>query len=452
MNNKDKQEQQYKLMTTTPIPKLIIKLAIPTTISMLVTNIYNLVDTAFVGKLGTSASGAVGVVFGFMMILQAVAFLFGQGAGSIMSRNLGKHDQKQASRIASLGFFSALAGSILAAIICLIFIDKLVIVLGSTPTIAPFAKTYTMFILISAPAIVCSFVMNNLLRYEGKAMLGMIGLSIGAVLNVIGDAIFMFGFKMGIAGAGLSTCVSQFISFGILLSFFLRGKTICKLSIHNIALNFNDFDDVFATGFPSLVRQGLQSLSTIVLNFFAGPYGDAAIAAMSIVSRIVFFVFSVVLGIAQGFQPVSAFNYGAKKYDRIREAFKFSFLISEVFIVIFSTIVIIISGDIIVRFRDDMEVVRIGTRALRLQCLSQIVTPFCTLTEMQLQSTGKKLLASISSFLKSGAIFIPTLFVLAKFRGLAGIQEAQPIATVVVVIPLIFFAKWFFDNLPKGNL
>lgn len=448
----DKQAAQYDLMTKTPVPKLIIKLAIPTTISMLVTNIYNLVDTAFVGRLGTSASGAVGIVFGFMMILQAVAFLFGQGSGSIMSRNLGKNDEKKASSIASLGFFSALTGSIIVAVICLIMIDKLVVLLGSTPTIAPFAKTYTTFILISAPAIVCSFVMNNLLRYEGKALLGMIGLSIGAVLNIIGDAIFMFGFNMGIAGAGLSTCLSQFVSLGILLSFFMRGKTICKLSIHNVHFNFEDFGDVFATGFPSLVRQGLQSLSTIVLNFFAGPYGDAAIAAMSIVSRIVFFVFSVVLGIAQGFQPVSAFNYGAKKYDRIREAFKFSILLSEIFIVVFSTIVIIFSGGIIQRFRDDYEVVRIGTRALRLQCLSQLVTPFCTLTEMQLQSTGKKLLASITSFLKSGAIFIPTLFILANTRGLSGIQEAQPLATIVVVIPLIFFAKWFFDNLPKGNL
>ncbi|MCQ2533965.1 MAG: MATE family efflux transporter [Clostridia bacterium] len=448
----NKQEKQYTLMTKTPIPKLIVKLAIPTTISMLITNVYNLVDTAFVGKLGTSASGAVGIVFGFMMILQAVAFLFGQGSGAIMSRNLGKNDVKKASSIASLGFFSALAGSIIAAIICLFIIDPLVVILGSTPTIAPFAKTYTIFILISAPAIVCSFVMNNLLRYEGKAMLGMIGLSIGAVLNIAGDALFMFVFNMGIAGAGLSTCISQFISFGILLSFFLRGKTICRLSIYNAAFNMSDFGDVFATGFPSLVRQGLQSLSTIVLNFFAGPYGDAAIAAMSIVSRIVFFVFSVVLGIAQGFQPVSAFNYGAKKYDRIREAFKFSILLSEVFIVVFSLIVIIFSGNIIYRFRDDAEVVRIGTRALRLQCISQIVTPFCTMTEMQLQSTGKKLLASITSFLKSGAIFIPALFILANTRGLSGIQEAQPLATVVVVIPLIFFAKWFFKNLPKGDL
>lgn len=443
------QTAQFKKMVETPIPRLITKLAIPTVITMLITTIYNMADKAFVGVLGTSASGAVGIVFGFMMILQAIGFLFGQGAGAIMSRQLGKKDVDSASHFASLGFFSAFFLSIIAAIVCFLCLDDLMVLLGSTPTIKPYAATYTTYILISAPFIVGSFSLNNFLRYEGKASLGMVGMLTGALLNIAGDPLFMFVFDMGIAGAGLSTCLSQIISFFILVSFYLRGKTTCKISIRNIRINASDFFDVAATGLPSLLRQGLQSVSTIMLNYMAGPYGDSAIAGMSIVSSVIFFVFSVALGIGQGFQPVSAFNYGAKRYDRIREAFRFSFMLAEVCIAVLSIGVLIFSGSIIAIFRDDPAVIEVGTRALQLQCLSQLCAPFCTMAEMQLQSTGKRLQASILSSLKSGILFIPILYVLAKWRGLAGIQEAQPVANVVMLIPCVIFAVWFFKNLPQ---
>lgn len=447
----DREASQYIKMTQTPIHRLLIQLSIPTIISMLVSNIYNLVDTAFVGALGNSASGAVGVVFGFMAILQAIGFLFGQGCGSILSRQLGQQDSEHASITASTGFFIALLVSIVTEILCFIFLEPLVYALGSTVTIAPYAKTYISFILLAAPFTVTSFTLNNILRYEGKAFLGMIGMMAGAVLNICGDAVLMLGLDMGIAGAGLSTAISQIAGFGILLSMFLRRKTQCRLSVTCITRNWKLIEDIILTGFPSMLRQGLNSLATVLLNMEASVYGDAAIAAMSIVSRIVFFVFSVAIGIGQGFQPISGFNYGAGMYDRVRKGFRVTFLMSEVVIVIFAAAVLWKSGDLIRLFRNDPEVIEIGTRALRLQNAAQIFIPFCMVTEMTLQSTGKKLGASVLSAMRSGILFIPILLILARLRGLYGIEEAQPIAFILSFIPALLYAMWFFRKLPKED-
>ncbi|MGN0164517.1 MAG: MATE family efflux transporter [Candidatus Ornithomonoglobus sp.] len=449
--NTQNSSEQYDRMINTPVHKLIIKLSVPTIISMMITNIYNLADTAFVGKLGNSASGAVGVVFGFMSILQAVGFLFGQGAGSIISRRLGQRNNKAANETASTAFFLSFFLAILISVICFLTLDKLVIALGSTDTIAPYAKTYIAFILLIAPFMVTGFTMNNILRYEGKATLGMIGLMTGGILNIFGDAVLMFGFKMGIAGAGLSTAISQLISFCILLSMFLRGKTECVISIKHIRLKMNHLLDITATGLPSLLRQGLNSITTILLNTEAAVYGDAAVAAMSIVSRITFFVFSVALGIGQGFQPVGGFNYGAGKYGRVRKAYKFTIFLAEGLMLIMTAAVFIGSDQLIGIFRNDTDVISIGTRALRLQCIAQLLLPYCMATEMLMQSTGKKLGASILSATRSGIIFIPALLILASLRGLSGIQEAQPAALALSVIPTVYFAVHFFKELPQND-
>lgn len=436
---------QLQRMTETPVPKLIISLSIPTIISMLVTNIYNLVDTAFVGTLGNSASGAVGIVFGFMAILQAIGFMFGQGSGSIISRKLGAQDSEGASIVASTGFITAFAVSIVTEIICFIFLDSLVMGLGSTTTIAPYAKTYISFILLAAPFTVTSFTLNNILRYEGKASLGMIGLLIGAVLNICGDAILMFGLHLGIAGAGISTAVSQIISFSILFSMFLRGKTTSRISLRYYRLQHVVLE-IATTGFPSMLRQGLNSFTTVLLNSEASVYGDPAVAAMSIVSRITFFTVSIAIGIGQGFQPVSGFNYGAGRFDRVKKGYFFTIMLSECILVILGLIVFIFSGDLISIFRNNETVIEIGTRALQLQCLIQVVMPICMTTEMLFQSTGNKLFATILSATRNGLLFIPTLLILARIRGLAGIQEAQPLASLLSVIPTLFFAFWFFKK------
>ncbi|MCR5675202.1 MAG: MATE family efflux transporter [Lachnospiraceae bacterium] len=453
-----KSAAQYERMTRTPVPRLIITLAIPTIITMLVTNIYNLVDTAFVGQLGTSASGAVGVVFGHMVILQSIGFMFGQGGGSIVSRELGAKEPEKASRTASTSFFCSLFIGFLLAALSYLIIDPLIDFLGSTPTIAPYARIYITYILLSAPFSTAGFTLNNILRYEGKAAFGMIGMMAGGILNMIGDPIFMFAMKMGIAGAGLSTCLSQIISFLILLSMFLRGKTTTQLSIRHFMLSARAIGNICATGLPSLLRQGLTSIATIILNWEARSYGDEAVAAMSIVSRVSFFIFAFALGMGQGFQPVSGFNYGAGKYSRVRSAFRFTLILSESLMSVVLLLVVIFSGNVIGIFRDDPRVIEIGTRALRLQCASLLFLPPTMLTEMLLQSTGQKVGASLLSALRSGVFFIPLILILAAVRGLYGIQEAQPLAYVLAFFPSIGFAAWMLgrkmpreDQFPAAN-
>ncbi len=444
--------KQYERMITTPVSRLVLTLSVPTIISMLVTNIYNLADTAFVGQLGTSASGAVGVVFGFMSIIQAFGFMFGQGSGSVIARLLGCRDSDRASYNATLGFTASFVCGAAILLIGAFNLDPIVSALGSTPTIAPYAKTYITYILFAAPFMCSSFTLNNILRYEGRADLGMIGLMTGAVLNIACDPIFMFLLGMGIAGAGLSTAISQLVSWTILLGMFLRGKTESKLRPRNLkSCTPAMLGNIMATGFPSLLRQGLNSITTVLLNSCCAVYGDAAVAAMSIVSRIAFFSFSIALGIGQGFQPVAGFNYGAGKYRRLRNAFRFTAIAAECIILVGSTVLFVFAEPLIGIFRDDPEVIEIGVRALRLQALSQLLLPPCMAIEMLFQSTGKRLGASILSSLRSGLLFIPALLILASLRGLSGIQEAQPLSLLISMPITIPFGIVFFRRLPKED-
>ncbi len=451
---KEQQEElsQYVKMTETPIPRLILTLSVPSIISMLINNIYNLVDTAFVGQLGTSASGAVGIVFGFMAIIQAFGFMFGQGAGSILSRALGHLDKDKASLFASAGFFGSMLCGLAITLAGFLWLDDIVMFLGSTDTIAPYAKTYIFYILIAAPFMSGSLTLNNLLRYEGKAALGMVGLMSGAVLNMVGDPILMFGLHMGIAGAGISTAVSQIVSWLILMFMFVSGRAETKLRLSDaLHAPAGVYANILATGFPSLLRQGLNSLTTVLLNSQCAVYGDAAVAGMSIVSRIIFFAFSVAIGVGQGFQPVSAFNYGAGKYSRVRGGYRFTAMVSELIMIVGCSLLFVFSDGLIALFRNDPEVVAVGARALRLQAMATLLLPFCMTTEMLFQSTGKRLGATFLSALRSGLIFIPLLLLLARFRGLAGIQEAQPLSLVISMPLTIPFAMAFFAKLPKND-
>ncbi len=440
---------QYEKMTRTSIPKLIALLSVPTILSMLVTNIYNLVDTAFVGRLGTSQSGAVGVIFGFMSIIQAVGFMFGQGAGSIMARRLGAQDEETASRTASTGVFFSFALGLAISLITLPLRDQIVRLLGSTETIAPHARAYLDWILIAAPFMTGGYTLNNLLRYEGKASLGMVGLMVGAVLNIALDPLLMFTFGLGLAGAAIATAASQIISFFILLSMFLRGKTSVRLSLRKIQPS--SVGGIMTTGLPSMLRQALNSVATILLNSSAAPFGDEAVAAMSIVSRISFFVFALALGIGQGFQPVSAFNFGARKYARLRKAFRVTVMMSESVIVAAAAVCFLLSGQLIGVFRNDPRVIEIGIRALRLQMATVIFLPFTMCAEMLYQSTGHRLGASFMSSARSGLFFIPTLLILSRLRGLNGIQEAQPAAYLLAIPMAAAFILHFMRSLPKED-
>jgi putative MATE family efflux protein len=446
-----KYSSQYEKMTQAPVTKLVVTLGIPTTLSMLVTNIYNMVDTMFVGKLGNSASGAVGIVFGFMAILQAFGFMFGQGAGSIISRKLGSRETETATKIASTSFFCAFLAGLIIEIFGLIFMEPMIYLLGSTDTILPYAKQYVFFILLAAPFMASGCVLNNILRYEGKAAMAMIGLLSGAVLNMLGDPLFMFVFNLGVRGAGLSTALSQLVSFSILLFMFISGRTQSKISIKYVTRNIKDVLEIAETGFPSLVRQGLSSISTMVLNGQAALYGDEAVAAMSIVSRICMFIFSVGLGIGQGFQPVSGFNYGAGKYSRVKKAFFSTLLISECLIGTAAILGICFSGHAIEIFRNDAQVISIGTRALRYQCIGLLFQPLCLMANMTLQSTGYKGGATFLSMLRSGLYFIPAVLILSHMWGLKGIESAQTFADILSFATAVPFMTAFFKRLPKDN-
>ena len=443
------QRTQFERMTTEPVGKLLFMLSVPTIISMMVTNIYNLVDTAFVGTLGTSESGATGIVFGYMAILQAIAFMCGQGAGSIMSRKLGAKELEQATKYSSTGFFLSFALGLIMAVLSFVFMKPLLYLLGSTQTIAPYAGTYIFYILLSAPFFTSSLTMNNLLRYEGKAKFGTIGLMIGAVINIFGDMIFMFGLHLGIAGAGISTAVSQVISFSILLSMFLRRKTQTRISVKYVARDFKTVWNIIGTGFPSLLRQTLNSVATMLLNRTAGVYGDEAVAAMSIVSRISFFPMAVAIGIGQGFQPISSFNYGANKKKRVRKAFWTAFAGEECVLTLISVPIYIFAGTLVQQLRDDPLVIALGIRALRLMCVGQLFVPLTMMVEMGFQSIGEKLLASFGSCLRSGLLFIPTLLILTNIRGISGVQEAQPLSFVFTFIVCLFLCRIYLKRVQE---
>ena len=451
MNEEKSKDAKYVKMTETPVSRLIISLGIPTTISMLITNIYNMADSYFVSQVSLSAGGATSIVFGIMSILQAFGFMFGHGAGSNISRMLGSRQIDRASKYASTGFFSALICGFLIMSVGLIFLEPLMRLLGSTETILPYAIDYGMWILIAAPAMTASCVLNNILRYEGMATLAMIGLTTGGILNMALDPLFIFTFDMGIAGAGLATALSQYISFCILLSMFLMKKTQSRLSARLAAGEPRILGDIIITGLPSFARQGLNSVSTMVLNAQAKVFGDAAIAAMGYVGRTSSLIFSVGLGIGQGFQPVSGFNYGAKKYSRVKKGTLFTLGFGAAFIGVISAVCFIFAPDIISLFRTEKEVIEIGSEALRIMCVFLLFLPISVVGTMLFQSIGKSISALILSCLQSGAVFIPLCLILPSFLGVLGIEMAQPVAYFVSALVSLPMTLRFLKSLPKDD-
>ena len=449
MNN-DVASLHFKKMTETPIPKLITLLAIPTIISMLVSNIYNLVDTYFVGKLGVSASGAIGVIFTLMAILQAIGFMLGHGSGSVISRLLAKKEIDKASEYASTSFFLSLFIGVVFVVFGLIFIEPLVYFLGSTVTILPYAKTYAFYIILGAPFFMSSLVMNNILRYEGKAFYSMIGLALGSILNMILDPIFIFGFNMGMHGAGLATAFGQFVSFIVLLVLFKKNAQ-SKFNFKVMSKEFNTYFTIFKTGLPSLIRQGLNSISSGLLNNIAKPFGDECISALSIVSRINMFLLSVGLGMGQGYQPVAGFNYQARKYNRVREGFKFTLITSVVMMGTFCLFAMIFSEQFVSLFIDDSKVIDIAKVALRFTVIALLAMPLSTVGNMLFQSIGKNLVASFLSCLRAGLCYIPLIIILSMTLGLLGIQMTQMVSDILTSLITLPFIIHFFRNLPKED-
>ncbi len=446
-----KYPNQYDKMTQKAIPALVLELGLPTTVSMLVTNLYNMADTWFVGRLGTSASGATGVVFGLMAIIQAFGFMLGHGAGSNISRRLGAKDREGARVFSATSFYLSLAAGGAVMALGLLFLTPLVRLLGSTETILPYARTYAFYILIAAPGMASSCVLNNILRYEGRAAFAMIGLTAGGFLNIFGDWLLIFGFHMGIAGAGLSTAVSQYISTGILLGMFLRGRALTSLHPRYITRRWADVANILRTGLPSLARQGLGSASTMLLNWQVKVYGDAALAAMSIVARVCNFLFCVGLGIGQGFQPVAGFNYGAGKYSRVRRAFWFTMGFGGLLMGLFALFGFVNAAPIIRLMRDDPAVAAVGTVAMRAQCAALVFMPLAVCGNMLFQSVGLSGRATFLACLRSGLCFIPLLLVMSRLGGLRGIELAQPAADLLSAAITLPVALQFFRHLPPDS-
>ena len=427
--------QRAEMMRSAPISRVIPRLAIPTIFSMLITNIYNMADTYFVSQISTSASGAVGVIFSAMAIIQAIAFTIGMGSGTNVSRALGEGNTTEAQTYCSVGFFTAVATGLVITVLGNLSIDPLVHFLGATDTIAPYARAYATYIFYAAPFMMGSFVLNNLLRFQGLAMYGMIGITSGGILNMILDPILIFGFHLDIAGAAIATAISQAVSFLILLLQCSLRQDAITVTPRRFRPTAKMYGRILYNGFPSLGRQGIASVSTILLNNAAGVYGDAAIAAMSICSRFIMFVNSSVIGFGQGFQPVCGFCWGAGKYKRVREAFWFCVKVSTVILLVLGGVSFLFVRPIVTAFRrEDAEVIRIGTLALRLQLSTIPLWGFIVMSNMFTQSIGYGVRSTIISISRQGLFLIPNLLILPSIFGLLGIQMAQPISDALTLV------------------
>ncbi len=430
----------YKKMTTTPVSALVIRLGIPTTISMLITSIYNMADTYFVGTLGKSAQAATGILFTLQAIIQAIAFMLGQGSGTMVSKALADKNKDEASEYVSTAFFLGVGLGLLLSIFGFAFLKPFMRLLGSTETILPYACDYGMWVLISCPFMIGSLVLNNCLRYEGKAFYSMIGLTTGGILNIFGD--YFLVPMLGVYGAGLSTAISQIISFLILLGFHIKTaqSTILPKYISKIR---SVYFTIFKVGFPAMIRQGLSSISQGLLNNLTKPFGDAAIAAMSVVNRFTMFILCVGLGVGQGFQPVASFNYQAKEYSRVKKGLIVTMVLGFALVSCLAVPGFIFSKEIVTLFQKNSEVIKIGAYAMRWATVGAMFLPLSVPVNMLYQSIRNVKVSSFLSLMRSGLSFIPTLIITTKLLGLTGIQISQPIGDMITGLVSIPFTVHF---------
>lgn len=447
-------ELYYKKMTETPVAKLVVRLGIPTTVAMLITSIYNLVDTYFVGTLGESAQGAIGILFTLQSIIQAVAFMLGHGSGTFVAKELANKDVKKATTYVSSAFFVGAAIGVVFLAVGIAALNPLLKLLGATDTILPYARDYGLWVLIACPFMICSLVLNNNLRYEGKALFAMIGLGTGGILNMLLDWLFVFGCGLGVFGAGMATAISQAAAFVILLILYLK-KAQSTISFRSVSRSAKLYFAVFKNGLPSLIRQCLNSVSGGILNNLAGQYGeaidaaDATIAAMSIVNRVANFVMCVGMGISQGLQPVASFNWQTQRYKRVKNALVVTILICLACVAVLAVPIVIAPQFAVRIFQKDETVVEIATPALRYAMLGLAFMPLFIPVNMLFQSIRKAGIASFLALLRSGLIFIPMLYLLTYLWQITGLQIAQPVSDVLTALVNVPFLIWFLKSSPK---
>lgn len=439
---------EYKLMTESPVFPLVLRKSVPTMLSMLITSVYNLADTYFVASLGNSATSAIGIVFSLQSVIQAIGYGFGMGAQSLISRRLGEKKKEEAELYASSGFVAAFFMGLVIMILGLVDLPLVMRLFGSTETALPYACDYGRWILVGAPVFCSSFVLNNVLRGEGKAMLSMVGLCSGGILNIGLDALFIFVFDMGVAGAALATMTSQLVSFIILAMFFILGRSSLDVSPFRTSRHIRDYLTIFRVGLPTVFRQSLGSLSTTLLNHAVRPYGDAAFAAVSISNKVYMLIRSMLMGIGQGFQPVAGFNYGAKRFDRVKKAFAVAAVIGTVYGITVAGLLYLFPDKVIGLFRPgDTEVIETGTRMLRFLCGALVVLGYSTFVNMLFQSLGYVAPATFLASCRQGIFFVPLILILPRVIGLDGILLTQSAADLVTFAVSIPFNIWMIRHL-----
>ncbi len=425
-----KTNNRHELMTQTPVPELIVHLAVPTIISMLVTGIYNTADTFFVGRISTQATAAVGLVFSVMAIIQAFGFFCGHGSGNYLSRALGAGREKEANEMASTGFAVALLIGACLAAVGIFNLERIALWVGATPTTLEDTMTYMRIILLGAPFMCGQFVINNQLRFQGSAVYAMIGLMCGAVMNMFLDPLLILVFHMGVAGAAIATVAGQITSFIVLLIGSSKGENI-RLNIKNVRFNRTYLLGILNGGAPSLLRQGMAAVATLLLNTAAGNLGgDAAIAGMSIVTRILAMTVSALIGFGQGYQPMCSYNYGAGLKRRVREGYFFCVKYGTIVLAVVSALCAVFAPQLISLFRKDPDVIAVGASALRWQAAALPLMGTSVPSNMMLQSIGKGVKASITSAARSGIFFIPLILILPRMFGLFGVEITQAVADV----------------------
>ncbi len=437
-------EAEYRHMTEESVTKLVVSLSLPTVASQMITSVYNMADTFFVTGLGDSAVGGVSIVYALQSIIQAVGFGLAMGAGSLVSRRLGEKDNEGANRYASCAFFAALLFGLLLTLGGLLNLEGLLRLFGSTETILPYAKDYAFIILLGAPLMCASFVMNNILRAEGKATFSMLALMSGGMLNLVLDPIFILKFNMGVAGAALATVISQCISFFVLISFYLTGKSIVKLSSRRISRRAGDYGLIVKTGLPTVFRQGLGSLATTLLNVQVSAYGDAAVAAVGIANKIYMLLRSFVIGVGHGFQPVAGYNYGAGKPRRVKQAFWVATALGTAVSVAASVCLVCFSRSIIGLFNPETaEVAEVGSRMLICIGIALPALGYSTFVNQLYQSLGYVKGATILASCRQGIFFVPLIFLLPALLGLDGILITQPMSDLLTFLVSIPFNIYF---------
>lgn len=431
---KDPNEKRT-FMLNTPIPRLIPRMALPSIAGMMVTSAYNLADTLFVSQLGTYATGAVGVNGSIDNIIMMAGSLLATGAASYTSRLLGAGEDKHARQVLSSCYFIALLLGVLVLVFGTMFQRPILLLLGANETILPYSQEYCRYVLLAAPFMATSFVLNQCLRAEGSAIYSMIGMVAGAVLNIGLDPLFIFVFDWGVAGASAATALSKLVSWCILMIPYVRKKTLLSIQLRYLRPSWRDAREVSAMGSASFFRNGLSTLAAIVLNRMAVGYGESALAAISVANRITMFMTSACLGFGQGFQPVAGFCWGAKRYDRVREGYRFSLWACVIGISVFAGLVAVLAQPLLLLFtEEDEELVRIGVFSLRMQCLAMPFHGYAIVTNMLCAGIGRALPSILLGLSRQGICFFPILPVMARLWGVWGVASVQGAADMLVLV------------------